>query len=128
MTKARHGFQGVAKRGGTRRMNLRAFILTVLLITPPVGATECTKADAHSDQRIQLRGIVERRLSGGATSEWMLLFATEICLQGLDRNAVPYRRDGLTSIPLQLPPNLRINPCGWRHGDFPGQYGRPNTG
>jgi hypothetical protein len=88
---------------------MRIVIALLLLLARPVLAADCLRiVDSPSPPQVVLRGTIDLKPASpppGAI-EFFLKLATPICIQGVARDGLPFKKENVETIELGLPANL----------------------
>jgi len=88
---------------------MRTLLALPLLLAHPVLAADCLRVVASpSPPQVVLRGVIDLRPASpppGAI-ETFLKLSTPVCVEGLARNGLPFKKERVDSIKLGLPANL----------------------
>jgi hypothetical protein len=88
---------------------VRILLGLLLLLAQPLLAAECFRiVDSPSRPQIVLRGIVEYEPVSSAPGavETFLKLSSPICVQGVARDGLPFKKENVESIKLGLPATL----------------------
>lgn len=95
---------------------MRAIFLLTLLVAQLSYANECFRVDSDSPQTIVLRGVIEYRSTPiphypDAFETWLRL-ASPICVRGVARDGLPFKKENVKAIGLGIPQKLmgRLQP------------------
>jgi hypothetical protein len=90
---------------------MRNVVALLLVLTQSSLAAECLPvADSPSGPQIVLRGVIEYKpvKSAPGTLEIVLKLDAPVCVEGVGRDGLPFKKEDVKTIMLGLPDNLAV--------------------